>query len=491
MRLRTRLALSVVAAALPLAGASVWARRDLEQRRVAQVLREFAVTRMESGGRERCEADPEHFPPRPGPGGGPRGMDVPPPPPPPPELGGDVERPRRPPAPGPDDGTRFWAYGADLVSRNRDAPPVAEPLAAEIRGGADVALQRVADGEGSAWEALVRMPWSEGPGAFVLVRRRAPDADGEALAGLLTGVVVAGGVLVAVLFASGSVVRRIRRLESDVRRTAAVRYEQPVEVRGGDEVADLARAFNDAAAAVRAHLADVVRREETLRAFVANTTHDVMTPLTVLQGHLDALRHAVPPGDTDAAEALRDALREVDYTTSLVANLAAAAKLEAGPDAVLRRPVDLAALVERVAARHRPVARAQGVELNHAVPEERVVAEGDVTLLEQALGNVVQNAIRYNRAGGHVALVLRAPASGRFEIRVADDGVGVAAADLPRLTERGFRGTSARTRPSTGTGLGLDITRGVCDLHHIELSFEPGDPTGLVVTLRGERSTSA
>src|ERR1019366_6871624 len=142
-----------------------------------------------------------------------------------------------------------------------------------------------------------------------------------------------------------------------------------------------------------------------LRQFVANTTHDVAVPLTVLQGHLVEL-------DTQlaAASAPRDharaAIQEAHYMASLLRNLSIATKLGDTSVPMELRPVDLATLVERVVARHRPIARASGVDLNFAAPDPPPIASADLTLIEQALSNLTDNAIRYNRAGGHVAVVL-------------------------------------------------------------------------------------
>jgi signal transduction histidine kinase len=383
--------------------------------------------------------------------------------------------------------TRFWCYDPSFTSANPAAPPVAGELISSIGEGDDVALRRVEREGGAGYEALVRMAWDDGPCAFVLVWRTGPDLRGGPFEALLPGLIVAAGVLIAVLLASGPVVRRIRRLEAEVGRSAEAHYDAPVTVGGGDEVADLARAFDEAARQVRKHVADVEEREGTLREFVANTTHDVMTPLTVLAGHLDALRPALEHGDEDARQALRDALSEVDYTTSLVANLATAAKLESGGRALALHRVDVCALVERVVARHGPLARARGVELNGATPEAEMALEGDVTLLEQAVGNVVQNAVRYNQPGGHVAVLVREAGAG-FEIRVVDDGPGVSAGELDQMTRRGFRGSAARTRSESGRGLGLDITREVCERLGLTLRFGHGDEGGLVVTIEGPRS---
>jgi signal transduction histidine kinase len=208
-----------------------------------------------------------------------------------------------------------------------------------------------------------------------------------------------------------------------------------------------------------------------------------MLPLTVLQGHLSQLRKEAAEG-TDGARRLAAAAEEAHYLGSLLQNLSAAAKLET-QGAVERHPFDLSALIERVVERHRPVAQAAGIALDHAIPEAPLWTEGDVTLVEQAVGNVVHNAIRHNRGGGRVAVVLDEDGADRFRVRVADDGPGVPADEMARLGERRFRTADARQRHPEGLGLGLSITRDVAERHGFELSFASGGTGGLVVELRG------
>jgi signal transduction histidine kinase len=152
----------------------------------------------------------------------------------------------------------------------------------------------------------------------------------------------------------------------------------------------------------------------------------------------------------------------------------------------VREPVDLVALVERVIARHRMIARDRRISLDFAVPDEPTLALGDVTLLERALSNVVHNAVRYNDAGGHVAVVLSAK-PGAFTLRVTDDGPGLDPEDLPRLTERGYRGNVARTRHPHGMGLGLHITEDVLTQHGFTLRIArpEGAERGLEVLISG------
>jgi len=336
----------------------------------------------------------------------------------------------------------------------------------------------------------MRMGLDSGSTILVLVQRvgeAAPSAVSDLIWG---GVVLCGVLFLVVLLAAGPIVRRVRRLTAEVRRSAGEHYAVPVAVRGDDEIAGLAHAFNEAGAQVRAHVEDLEQREKTLRGFVANTTHDVMIPLTVLQGHLSAMRKGLEGGTAVVPEQVVSSLEEAHYMASLIHNLSAAAKLEAGERHIQRHPVDLNAIVERVVARHRPMAQAREIQVDFAVPEAVVQVEGDVTLLEQAVSNLVHNAVRYNECGGHVAILLEArgaPGDGEaaFALRVIDDGPGMPADQLKRLPERRYRGDAARSRHPEGLGLGLNIAWDVAERHGLTLGFKASEYGGLEAELRG------
>jgi len=330
------------------------------------------------------------------------------------------------------------------------------------------------------------MAWTDGPCALVLARRPFPETLGSDEILLPGAAALCLGLLLATLLATAPIVRRIRRLTQAVSDSAQSRYERPVGNGGRDEISQLARAFDEAGRSVRAHVDTIEARERTLREFVANTTHDVMLPLTVLQGHLAALRGAAEQGRPADGDAIRAAAEEAHYLGSILQNLAAVAKLEADDVHLALHPVDLSALVERVIQRHLPIARSAGTTLERATPPGPVWALGDVTLLEQAVSNVVHNALRHGRAGGHVAVVLEAPrGESRFRIRVVDDGPGIPEAEIPRLLERRERGVEARTRAPDGLGLGLSIAREVMHRHGFALGLSRSEAGGLEVRFSG------
>ncbi len=137
-------------------------------------------------------------------------------------------------------------------------------------------------------------------------------------------------------------------------------------------------------------------------------------------------------------------------------------------------------------ARHEPVAQRRGIEVNFA--GDPVTAHADSTLLEQALSNLVQNAIQYHDdpEGGHVSVVVEG-AQDAFSLRVLDDGPGVSPEFLGKMSDRHARSDAARSRNPGGQGFGLSIATRVCERHGYTLVFENGPDAGLVVTISGSR----
>jgi signal transduction histidine kinase len=475
MTLRVRLFLTTLMIAVPLSVAWFLFDSHLRLATKEQELRRSVEIDVSTGLHERCEADPPRDG-RPGRGGGAparasaRGPEDPAQGIPPRDGPGRGRGGPRGPVRGGSGAYEYFAYDGAGRPSAADAPPLPPER--------DAALTYwTSRGRGVA---IVVPLGGEGPCAFVLAR--IPPRQGELRDQAQALALVVVSVLAAAFVAAGPLIARLRRLADGVRRSAASHYAEPVTVEGRDEVAALADAFNEAGQSVRAHLIDVQNREESLRSFVANTTHDVAIPLTVLQGHLAELdRELSAP---EHRERVRAAVQEAHYMASLLRNLATATTLDEADANPVMAPVDLSALVERVVARHRPIARASGVDLNAAVPDPPLVAPSDHTLLEQALSNLVDNAIRYNRAGGHVAVLLDRAAGG-FVLSVTDDGPGVTDEELAQMTSRWFRGSEARTRRPDGHGLGLAIAAEAIKRLGLSLTFSrPSRETGLRAEIR-------
>lgn len=331
------------------------------------------------------------------------------------------------------------------------------------------------------------MPWEGGPCAVVLMRAKGPPPWFSG-AVLMPAFLVALVMILVALLSAGPLVRRVRQLTESVRKLGSG-SEGPIHVDGNDEIAELGAAFEQSRQTIHAQLESLREREAALRNYIANTSHDVMLPLSVLQGHLVSLQQRIEAGEALDAKAIVPSIEESQYLGSLLHNLNAAARLEANEGLPHRDPIDLNRLVERVVDRHRPIATRKQIGLEMAVPETTIEFAGDLTLLEQALGNVVQNAVRYNRADGHVAVVLDGD-QGAWTLRVIDDGPGIAETDRSRVVEPSFRGSEARTRHPHGMGLGLHIANDVAKRHGLRLALSDTEGGGLTVELQfGQRDT--
>jgi signal transduction histidine kinase len=228
------------------------------------------------------------------------------------------------------------------------------------------------------------------------------------------------------------------------------------------------------------------RVDELRRDFVANASHELKTPVTSIQTLADALVVVSEEQPERVPELVARLGDETARLTRLVHDLLDLRRLEErGP--LERTSVDLAELVRRVVAAQVDRAEQLGVELSVDAPAALQIA-GVVRDLEVVVRNLVRNAITYNRPGGTVHLELQLLDDGEIELVVSDTGVGIAAADLPRIFERFYRVDPARSRETGGTGLGLSLVKHAIERlgGSVEVDSQLGDGTSFTVRLPRE-----
>lgn len=294
------------------------------------------------------------------------------------------------------------------------------------------------------------------------------------------GALVLGGLLVTALALMGGLVLARRALApvADVTDTArAISLSGDFAARveagpAGDEVGELAVAFNEMLAALE-------QNHQTLQRFLGDASHQLRTPLTTIRANLDLAQR----GDLDVEERqaiLADARDEAERMGRLIGDLLSLARAESGHRLELH-PVELDALLVESVRRLREAA--PHVRMSVASVEPAVVV-GDRDRLRELIGILLDNAARYTPDGGNVAAEL-AVHDGLAVLRVEDTGIGLDETDRERLFERLYRGARARELRPAGTGLGLAIARWIVESHagSIQLTDRPGGGTVAVVTL--------
>jgi two-component system, OmpR family, sensor histidine kinase MprB len=256
------------------------------------------------------------------------------------------------------------------------------------------------------------------------------------------GIALAAGLAAIVATAA---LRPVRRLTAAAENVAATgNLAERVEVSGQDELGRLATQFNAMLAALESSVG-------AQRRLVADASHELRTPLTAVRTNIDVLREGKLPPE-EAEHALAEASVELDALTRLVSDLV---ELARGQERKLRlEDVQLDDLV--AATVERAQARAPQVTFVTALSPTQVKA--DPVLLERAVSNLLDNAVKYSPDGAPIEVSVRAG-----EVIVADHGPGIAEEDLPRVFDRFYRAATARSKP--GAGLGLAIVREAAEAH--------------------------
>ncbi len=212
-------------------------------------------------------------------------------------------------------------------------------------------------------------------------------------------------------------------------------------------------------------LRDVTEEKRLARVksdFVSNASHELRTPLTNIRGYLEAMEDALKEGAPVDPSFLSVACANALRMDRIIEDLLELSRAESGRSPLEIEEIPLPAFLERVAALHRPAAERAGKTLT--VRGENVPLRADIRKLTLAASNLVDNAVKYGREGGRIAIEGRAGERGTV-IEVADDGPGISPEDLPRIFERFYRVDKGRSRELGGTGLGLSIAKHIVESH--------------------------
>jgi len=302
----------------------------------------------------------------------------------------------------------------------------------------------------------------------------------DALSSLLAQLLIAGPVALLLASVGGYFLAAaaLRPVEAMRREAEAVSGSEPGRRLTLPPANDELRRLGETLNRMLGRLETALERE---RRFVADASHELRTPLAMLRGELDlALRRERTPEELDRA--VRSAAEETERLSRLAEDLLVLARADGGELPVRRERVAAGELIDAIAERFRPRAREIGREIETAA-DDGIVLHVDRLRAEQAVGNLVDNALRHGR--GRILLEARRGGEATVELHVRDEGPGMPADFAERAFEPFSRGDAARTGP--GAGLGLAIVEVIARAHGGSAHVEGADAWIVLPPVRSER----
>ena len=279
----------------------------------------------------------------------------------------------------------------------------------------------------------------------------------------------ASGIAIALgAFFSEALSRRITALNETVQEVSEKGLGPRAEVTGGDEIAQLAQAFN----VMAGQLEDTARKQQELedlrRDLIAWTGHDLQTPLASVRAIVEALADGVVDDPETSKRYLQTAKREIGALSSLIDSLFEMATLDAGGLELDLMPNSLSDLISDTLESFSALAQEKDIKLAGEVGQGVDPVMMDTQRIGRVLNNLVGNALRHTPSGGEVSMSAQNE-DNLVVVLVRDSGPGLEETDLPFVFDRFYRGEKSRSRKTGGAGLGLAIAKGFVEAHGGEM----------------------
>ena len=263
--------------------------------------------------------------------------------------------------------------------------------------------------------------------------------------------------LIAVYFISARIISPLKEISRAAKQFAAGKFDTRVAVRGRDEVAELAVAFNN--------MAESLDNYETMRnTFMSNVSHDLRSPMTSIAGFIDGILDGVIPPEKHAYY-LQLVSSEIHRLSRLVATLLDLSRIQAGERKFTMAPFDICEVCREILISFEQKINDKHLEVMFDCEEDRLYAVADRDAIYQIVYNLCDNAIKFASERGLFRVAIEKLRGKKILVSVYNEGEGIAQADLPYVFERFYKSDKSRGLNKTGVGLGLFISKTIVDAH--------------------------
>ncbi|MCU0346889.1 MAG: HAMP domain-containing histidine kinase [Saprospiraceae bacterium] len=267
------------------------------------------------------------------------------------------------------------------------------------------------------------------------------------------------------LFAIWLITRNLQDIIEVVRRFKEGDSKARVPNAKGSDLALLSTTFNDMADTIGANIEELKSVENLRRELIANVSHDLRTPLAIMQGYVETMlikNDTLTPGER--RQYLETTLGSSEKLAKLISQLFEYSKLEAKQIQPRKEPFFIAELAQDVHQKYQIIAKQKGITLQLDQPKDLPMVFADLGLVERVIQNLMDNALKFTPQGGKVSIALRAMDSS-VEVRIADTGPGIPESEQSAIFERYRKAASGHVQQSAGAGLGLAIAKKILVLH--------------------------
>lgn len=262
--------------------------------------------------------------------------------------------------------------------------------------------------------------------------------------------------------------------------------DERVKIRSNDELGKLALSFNQMADTLVANMDDIKQVDRLRRELIANVSHDLRSPLASIQGYLETIQQKEEDktlSDEDRSKYYDIVVRNTKKLGNLIAELFELSKLDAKNVQPDLEPVSIAELAQDLVMQFQPQAKSKNIVLQTKLPSEPLkLVNADIALMERAISNLIDNALKNTPSGGTVSIT---PANDgdKVIVKISDTGVGISDEQIARIFDRFYQVDGSRS-PGNGAGLGLSIAQKIIELHGAKLSVQSALNQGTTFSFR-------